>query len=246
MEVTKTKTKVKSPEKVKTKGKWVVLLGAPGCGKGTQSEYLIASDFNFKVVSVGEILRHNKSTIVPGQVKTIGEIIGAGLLLPDEVVTGVVRLELQKMESLMGNLTEQNIIFDGFPRTIGQAKALNELSKEFKNSIDYVINFEIKEDVLFKRIIGRYKCSNCGKIYNDYFLQPKNSGVCDQCGGKEFNRRMDDNADSLRVRIVEYYKNTYPLINFYKELNTLYNIDAEKEFEQVKDCVLKILNKEYK
>ena len=245
MEVTKTKTK--ATVKTKLKGKWVVLLGAPGCGKGTQSEYLIESDFKFKVVSVGEILRHNKSTVVPGQIKTIGEIIGAGLLLPDEVVTGVVKLELQKMESLMGKLEEQNIIFDGYPRTIGQAKALNELSKEFHNSIDYVINFEIKEDVLFKRILGRYKCSNCGKIYNDYFLQPKVSGVCDQCGGKEFNRRMDDNEDSLRIRIIEYYKNTYPLINFYKESGTLYNINADNEFEQVNDCVLKILlNKEYK
>lgn len=246
MEVTKTKTKEKSPEKVKIKGKWVVLLGAPGCGKGTQSEYLIASDFNFKVVSVGEILRHNKSTIVPGQVKTIGEIIGAGLLLPDEVVTGVVKLELQKMQSLMGNLADKNIIFDGFPRTIGQAKALNELAIEFKNSIDYVINFEIEEDILFKRILGRYKCSNCGKIYNDYFLQPKVSGICDQCGNNGFNKRGDDNEAALRVRIVEYYKNTYPLINFYKEMGTLYNIDAEKDFEQVKDCVLQILNKEYK
>lgn len=244
MEVTK--TKVKEIKKTKIKGKWVVLLGAPGCGKGTQSEYLISSDFNFKVVSVGEILRHNKSTVVPGQVKTIGEIIGAGLLLPDEVVTGVVKLELTKMESLMGAIGEQNIIFDGFPRTIGQAKALDELAKEFHNSIEYVINFEIKEDVLFKRILGRYKCSNCGKIYNDYFLPTKVSGVCDQCGGKEFSRRMDDNENSLRVRIIEYYKNTYPLINFYKESNTLYNVNAENEFEQVKDCVLKILNKEYK
>ena len=239
------KVKTKSTEEIK-KGKWVVLLGAPGCGKGTQSEYLISSPLNFRVISVGEILRHNKSTIVPGQIKTIGEIIGSGLLLPDEVVTGVVRLELQKMASLIGNITESNIIFDGFPRTIGQARALNELAKEFNNSIDYVINFEIKEDVLFKRILGRYKCSNCGKIYNDYFLPTKVSGVCNQCGGTEFNRRMDDNEESLRVRIVEYYKNTYPLIDFYKESNTLYSVNADDEFEQVKDCVLKILNKEYK
>lgn len=232
--------------KLLKKGKWVVLLGAPGCGKGTQSEYLMSSDFKFKVISVGEILRHNKSTIVPGQIKTIGEIIGSGLLLPDEVVTGVVKIELTKMESLIGSICNQNIIFDGFPRTIGQAKSLNELARGFNNSIDYVINFEIKEDVLFKRILGRYKCSNCGKIYNDYFLPTKVSGVCDQCGGQGFSRRMDDNEDSLRVRIVEYYKNTYPLIDFYKKSNTLYNVNAEEEFEQVKNCVLKILNEECK
>ena len=87
MEVTK--TKVKEIKKTKIKGKWVVLLGAPGCGKGTQSEYLISSDFNFKVVSVGEILRHNKSTVVPGQVKTIGELIGAGLLF---LITAILQL----------------------------------------------------------------------------------------------------------------------------------------------------------
>ncbi len=228
------------------KGKWVVLLGAPGCGKGTQSEYLIASDLNFKVVSVGEILRHNKSTIVPGQVKTIGELIGAGLLLPNEVVIGVVKIELSKMNSMMGAIGEQNIIFDGFPRTIKQAEALDELAKEFNNSIDYVINFEIKEDVLFKRILGRYKCSNCGRIYNDYFLPTKVSGVCDYCGGTAFDRRMDDNEESLKVRITEYYKNTYPLIDFYKKSNTLYNINADDEFEHVKNCVLEILNKECK
>jgi len=228
------------------RGKWVVLLGAPGCGKGTQSEYLIASDLNFKVVSVGEILRHNKSTIVPGQVKTIGELIGAGLLLPNEVVIGVVKLELEKMHSIMGNIGEQNIIFDGFPRTIKQAEALDELAKEFNNSIDYVINFDIKEDVLFKRILGRYKCSNCGRIYNDYFLPTKVSGVCDHCGGTSFDRRMDDNEESLKVRITEYYKNTYPLIDFYKKSNTLYNVNADDEFEHVKNCVLEILNKECK
>ena len=105
---------MKAVKENKNRGKWVVLLGAPGCGKGTQSEYLIASDFNFKVVSVGEILRHNKDTIVPGQIKTIGELIGAGLLLPNEVVIGVVKLELEKMNSIIRNISDQNIIFDGF------------------------------------------------------------------------------------------------------------------------------------
>ncbi|MBR1944039.1 MAG: nucleoside monophosphate kinase [Alphaproteobacteria bacterium] len=237
---------MKAVKENKNRGKWVVLLGAPGCGKGTQSEYLIASDFNFKVVSVGEILRHNKDTIVPGQIKTIGELIGAGLLLPNEVVIGVVKLELEKMNSIIGNISDQNIIFDGFPRTIKQAEALDELAKGFNNSINYVINFEIKEDVLFKRILGRYKCSNCGRIYNDYFLPTKVSGVCDVCGGKVFDRRMDDNEESLKVRITEYYKNTYPLIDFYKKSNTLYNVNADDEFEHVKNCVLEILNKECK
>ena len=224
------------------KGKWIILLGAPGCGKGTQAEYLINSTFEFEVISVGNILRESKSTLVPGRNKTIGELIGAGMLLPDEVVVELVCRELLKINSV----ATRNLIFDGYPRTIGQAETLNVVTNEFGNSISYVLNFEINNEILLKRIFGRYKCLKCGKIYNDYFLPTKVFGVCDSCGGVDFDRRTDDNKDSLSVRLAEYHEKTYPLIDFYAKSGILYNINAEVGFEEVRNCILNILNKENK
>ena len=219
---------------------WIILLGVPGCGKGTQSENLVKS--GFEVISVGDILRKNQKTIVPGQTKTIGELIGSGILLPDEVVIGVVKLELEKI----GNVNNKNLIFDGFPRTIGQAEALDKLANEFCTSIKYVLNFEIDNEVVVKRIVGRYKCSKCGKIYNDFYLKPKKQDVCDVCGSADFERRADDTEEALRNRLAEYYKKTQPLIDFYRKSGKLYSINADNDFEIVKKSVFNVLNEEIK
>ena len=215
--------------------RWVVFLGVPGCGKGTQAENLIQA--GFKTISVGDILRANQDTVVPGQTQSIGDLIGSGKLLPDEVVVGVVKLEIEK-------LGDVDVLFDGFPRTIGQAGALDKMASEFGKEIDYVLNFEIADEVVVKRIIGRYKCKKCGRIYNDYFLKPKVNGVCDDCGGTEFERRADDTEEALRTRLSEYYKKTEPLIDFYLKSGKLYNINADADFNQVKESVFNILNKE--
>ena len=216
---------------------WIVLLGAPGCGKGTQAEYLV-SENKFSIISVGELLRNNRSKFVEEQGKTIGEIIGGGALLPDGVVMDLVEEELNKIE----NVATKNLIFDGFPRTIGQAEALNGLILRFGKKIDRVLNFVIEDEVIKKRILGRYKCSKCGKIYNDFFLEPKNSGICDICGSKEFDRRADDNEESLGTRLSEYHAKTVALIDFYAALGVLENIEADADFEEVRQSVLKSLN----
>ena len=221
-------------------GTWVVLLGVPGCGKGTQSENLVK--IGYEVISVGDILRKNQNTVVKGQTKTIGELIGSGILLPDDVVIKVVKLELEKF----GDARSKNLIFDGFPRTIGQAEALDQLAIEFYTSIKYVLNFEIDDEVVVKRIIGRYKCTKCGKIYNDFYLKPKKEDVCDVCDSIDFERRADDTECALRNRLSEYYKKTQPLIDFYKKSGKLCSINADNDFEIVKNSVLNILNKENK
>lgn len=216
---------------------WIVLLGAPGCGKGTQAEYLVAND-GFSIISVGDLLRSNKSKFVDEIGKTIGDIISKGELLPDKVVLDLVEAELNKIE----NVSSKNLIFDGFPRTIGQAERLNTSISRFGKQIDCVLNFVIADEVIKKRILGRYKCSKCGKIYNDFFLNPKKEGVCDICGSTKFDRRADDNEASLETRLSEYHKKTVSLKDFYRTAGVLKDINADAAFSEVRESVLVSLN----
>lgn len=220
-------------------GKWIVLLGAPGCGKGTQSELLVTSDFSFKVICVGDILRSNLKTVVPQLGKPVGEIIGRGTLLPDDVIVYFVKDAMSKMD----NVLNTNLIFDGFPRTIGQGEALAKMTKSLGHEISHVINFEIDDVILTKRVAGRSKCKSCEKIYNDYFNKPKVLGVCDVCGCKEFVRRKDDNEEVLKNRLSEYYSKTKPLIEFYKNLGLLFSVNADAETATVYKDIIEILSK---
>lgn len=217
-------------------GKWIILMGAPGCGKGTQSEYL-TSEHNFAVISAGDLLRSNKDKQIDLSGKTIGEVISSGALLPDGVVLDLVKIELQNME----DVALKNILFDGFPRTPGQAKSLNAVANSLGSKISCVLNFVVDDEVITKRILGRYKCSKCGKIYNDYFLRPIKDGICDVCGSVEFDRRADDNEESLRTRLKEYHGKTVALIDFYSEMGVLKMINADADFETVKKSVLECL-----
>ncbi len=216
--------------------KWIVLIGVAGSGKGTQAEYL-AKDHNFTVISVGELLRGNKDKVIDASGETIGHVITSGALLPDGVVLDLVKAELDKID----NVASKNILFDGFPRTPGQAEALNKIAGSFGKQIDYVLRFVIDDDVVTKRIMGRYKCSKCGKIYNDYFLRPVKDGVCDVCGGSEFDKRADDNEESLRMRLKEYHTTTVAVVDYYSKMGVLKEINADADFEVVKKSVLESL-----
>ncbi len=216
---------------------WIVLLGAPGCGKGTQAEYLV-SENGFSIISVGELLRANKSKFIEKENKTIGDIISGGALLPDDVVMDLVSDELSKIDEVFS----KNLIFDGFPRTVGQATSLNSLISKFEKKIDCVLNFDIEDEVIKKRILGRYKCSKCGKIYNDFFLKPMNEGICDICGSRTFDRRADDNEESLQKRLSEYHKKTVALKDFYESSGILKSVNADADFSEVRKSVLNSLN----
>lgn len=212
-------------------------MGAPGCGKGTQVEYL-TSEEGFTVISVGELLRSNKSKQVNSSGQTIGDIIGSGALLPDQIVLDLVASELKKI----AGVASKNVLFDGFPRTPGQAESLNKIAEGFGKHIDCVLNFVVDDDVITKRILGRYKCSKCGKIYNDFFLKPIKDGICDVCGSTEFDRRADDNEESLKTRLKEYHGKTAALVDFYSKMGVLKNINADADFDIVKKSVLESLS----
>ena len=213
--------------------RWIVLMGVAGCGKGTQSEYL-ASEHDFTAISVGELLRSNKDKVIDASGETIGHVITSGALLPDGVVLDLVKAELDKID----NVAARNVLFDGFPRTPGQAEALNKIAEGFGKQIDCVLRFVIDDDVVTKRIMGRYKCSKCGKIYNDYFLKPSKTGICDVCGGSEFDKRADDNEESLRMRLQEYHTTTVAVVDYYSKMGVLKEINADADFDVVKKSVL--------
>ncbi|MDR1476039.1 MAG: nucleoside monophosphate kinase [Holosporales bacterium] len=215
---------------------WVNFLGAPGCGKGTQAKFLV-DNCGFFVISVGDILRHNNGKVVTDDGRTVGEIICSGSLLPDCVIVDLVRSELNKVERIQ----ERDVSFDGFPRTVGQAEAQEELAHEFDAKVTHVLNFEMDHEVITRRILGRYECSKCGRIYNDFFSATKIEGVCDDCGGKEFDRRLDDNEESLKKRLSEYKNKTLPLIGFFEGRGVLREIDASRPVQSVRSDIEKIL-----
>jgi adenylate kinase len=217
--------------------KWVVLLGPPGCGKGTQAEYLAARD-EFVVVIVGDILRNRRDKFVAESEKTIGEIIDAGILLPDDVVSDLVEDELERI----GNASNKNVLFDGYPRTVRQAEALDRLAVKSGRVVNCVLNFVVDHETLAKRIVGRSRCAKCGKLYNDFFARPLVDGRCDACGGEEFSRRADDNEDSLRKRLSEYHEKTSSLVDFYSVPKMLRNINAALDLKSVRKLIIEALD----
>ena len=214
---------------------WIVFLGPPGCGKGTHSAYL-AERFGFATINVGDLLRANTDKLVYGMGRTVGELLSNGSLLPDDAVMSFV---IEKIVGTHGSGTK--VLFDGFPRTLVQVGSLRDVSLKFGTVLSKVINFSIDDDVLVKRVLGRYRCLNCGKVYNEFFLKPSRDGVCDVCGCSEFDRRSDDNEASLKKRLSEYHTKTYPLIDFYLECGILYDIDASRSIEEVRNSVLEVL-----
>lgn len=196
---------------------YIIMLGAPGSGKGTIGTE-ICDEFNLVHVATGDIFREEmKKQTELG--KKAEEYISQGKLVPDEVTVGMVKSKLDKLE---------NVLLDGFPRTIDQAKALEEYLKEKGKEITAVIDLEVPDQDIIKRTSSRVICSNkeCGASYNTVFMPPKVEGICDRCGSA-LTKRKDDNPETIKERLDVYHKNTEPLINFYKEENKLETIDID-------------------
>ena len=204
----------------------IIRLGPPGAGKGTQSKYL-EDHFHFKQLSSGDMLRHAIAAGSP-----VGAIakpfMDGGKLVPDEVVVGIV---FETIDALPKDLP--GFILDGFPRNAGQAEVLDKLMEEHGKHIDAVIVVEVNDDLLVKRIAGRFSCGTCGESYNDFFRLPKTEGVCDRCGGTSFKRRSDDKPETVRERLEVYHNQTKPLIDYYRERGKLRVIDGERPIEEV-------------
>lgn len=211
----------------------IILLGPPGAGKGTQAR-LLAEEFGMIQLSTGDMLRAARTSGTT-MGKQVAQIMDRGSLVTDEIVIGLIA------EQLDLGAGEKGIIFDGFPRTLRQADALDELMTAKGKSLDRVIEMRVDDEILVRRISGRFTCGSCGEVYHDDTRRPKNPHACDKCGKDNFKRREDDNAESLRVRLMAYYKDTAPLIGYYYAKKNLLAIDGLGEVSDIQTRVKKAL-----
>lgn len=204
----------------------LILFGPPGAGKGTQAEFL-QKQHSLAKLSTGDMLR--VASAQEGLIaETLRAIMQAGELVPDSMIIDMIRVRIKQPDCAKG------FILDGFPRTLAQAQALDEMLKEEGKTLDHVIELKVNDDALIQRIAGRFSCAKCGAGYNDHFKQPKTPGVCDQCGGKQFIRREDDNAQTMATRLANYHKQTAPLLPYYREKGVLKTVDGMADMESVK------------
>lgn len=200
----------------------IVLLGAPGAGKGTQAG-ILSERLDIPHISTGDIFRANiqKGTELGLKAK---EFIDSGKLVPDDLTVSIVK------DRLLENDCQRGFILDGFPRTIPQAESLDSELNSLGLRLDAVINLEIPDEVIVNRMKGRRVCARCGTPYHVITLKPKQEGICDVCGGPLIIRD-DDKEETVRERLRVYYKNTEPLIGYYESKGILYNFDGTKDVE---------------
>lgn len=212
----------------------LILLGAPGAGKGTQGA-LIAERYGTPRVSTGDLLRDAVRRGTPLGQKAKG-YMDAGELVPDDVILGLMREVLTREEG-----SESGYILDGFPRTVPQAEGLDALLEEIDRPLDAVIVIDVADDLLIKRLSGRRSCPDCGAVYNVYFEPPATPGVCDVCGGT-LVERADDTAATVRRRLEVYRENTEPLIEYYEQSPTpVHHVDGAAEVDAVFERIVEVL-----
>ena len=210
----------------------LLIIGAPGAGKGTVSDRII-NDYELVHVSTGDMLREAVKNGTPVGLAAQG-YMNRGELVPDEVIHDII------VERLSRDDVDAGFLFDGYPRTKNQAIDLDEILKQLGKKVDCVIDLEIADEDLIKRITGRRLCPDCGEIYNIYYTPSQKEGVCDKCGGTLIQRK-DDNLESLQVRLSEYHKNTQPVIEYYEKMGIVRRVDASKGKDEVYDDVKNIL-----
>lgn len=209
----------------------IILVGAPGSGKGTQAKKLI-DKYNFVQLSTGDVLRDaiQKKTEIGNLVK---DLMDQGKLIPDQIMVNLVEV------FILQNVGK-SVIFDGFPRTVAQANSLNSmlLSKNLK--IDKIIYFKLDSQLLINRLTGRRNCPKCGEIYHIKTHPPINGITCEKCGG-EVVQRVDDKEDVIKERLVQFEKNTGPTIEFYRQQGELVEIDGNLDPNLIFERIIKIL-----
>mgnify|MGYP001773474746 CR=1 FL=1 len=212
----------------------LVLLGAPGAGKGTQAKKLIEK-YSIPQISTGDILRKAVADGTPLG-KEAKSYMDRGELVPDSVVIGIIR------ERLKENDCKNGYILDGFPRNVAQAKALDEMLNSLNSPLDFAISIDVPFDELMKRLTGRRTCKSCGQMYNIYFSPPKKEGVCDKCGG-ELYQRDDDKEETIRKRLEVYEAQTAPVIGYYKEKGILRSVPGTGSIDEIFNKIISILEK---
>ncbi len=210
----------------------IIMLGAPGAGKGTQAD-MICAKYNIPHISTGDIFRANiKNNTELGQ--KAKSYMDQGLLVPDELVVDLV------VDRVKTDDCKNGYVLDGFPRTIPQAEALENALKASGENVDYAIDVEVPDENIIKRMSGRRACVTCGATYHVEFAPTKVEGVCDKCGA-ELIIRDDDKPETVKNRLAVYHEQTQPLIDFYADRNVLKEVDGTKKLEEVFDAIVAIL-----
>ncbi len=208
----------------------IVLLGNIGVGKGTQGK-LIMEKYKIPYFATGDIFRENIKNNTPLGIM-VKKIVEEGKLVSDELVNEIVFDKINNLE---------NFILDGYPRTINQALSFENFLKSKGSDLDVVIYINVPEEIIIKRVSGRRICPKCGKVYNIYFDKPKNDEICD-LDNEKLTTRDDDRVEVIEKRIQEFKLNTAPLIDFYREKEKLFEVDGNKEVEEVFKDISKVLD----
>ncbi|MFS0840739.1 adenylate kinase [Paenibacillus sp. 1P03SA] len=210
----------------------VLFMGPPGAGKGTQAEKIV-SEFQIPHISTGDAFRLAMSQGTPLGIEA-KSYVDQGKLVPDEITNGIVRERLQQPDC------DKGFLLDGFPRTIAQAEALDEILQSLGKRIDHVINLKVDRSFLLARLTGRRICKSCGATYHVIFNPPKQEGVCDKCSG-ELYQRSDDTEEKVGTRLDEYTSKTAPLLEYYEKRNVLREVDGEQDIEDVTSQISSLL-----
>ena len=210
----------------------IIMLGAPGAGKGTQAKQ-IAAKYEIPHISTGDIFRANiKNGTELG--KKAKEYMDQGMLVPDELTCDLV------MDRIAQDDCERGFVLDGFPRTIPQAEALTNALTKIGQSMDYAIDVDVPDENIVNRMSGRRACLNCGATYHIVFNPTKVEGVCDTCGN-ETVLRDDDKPETVQKRLTVYHDQTQPLIDYYRNMNILKSVDGTKPMDEVFSDIVAIL-----
>ena len=211
----------------------LILLGPPGAGKGTQAKKL-TDERGLVQLSTGEMLRAEVKSGSPLGLEA-KKVMDAGQLVSDAIVIAMIDHRIDQPDCAKG------VIFDGFPRTVAQAEALDTMLAKKRKKIDAVIELEVDDAALVERIAGRYSCAKCDAGYHDKFHRPKVEGVCDVCGSREFKRRPDDNAETVKARLVAYHQQTAPILPYYRKKGLLHSVDGMADMSEVAGQIDRVL-----
>jgi adenylate kinase len=211
----------------------LILLGPPGAGKGTQAKKL-TDERGLVQLSTGDMLRAEVASGSPLGIEA-KKIMDAGQLVSDAIVIGMIDGRTDKPDTAKG------VIFDGFPRTVAQAEALDAMLQKKGKKIDAVIELKVDDAALVERISGRFTCAKCGTGYHDKFARPKKDGICDKCGSTEFTRRADDNAETVKARLVAYNQQTAPILPYYRAKGVLHAVDGMSDMSEVAKQIDRVL-----